>query len=170
VVGEFSARRVLTTTLADGMTWSEAVRQAQDLRNAWGEAIYRFAWGSLCRFRMAYADPHPGNYRFHADGSIAILDFGCVKRYPEQQAAKAAGLFWPTGPSEAGAEPMTVSPDLFFLARMDAGVADVLSALRATGPWAAIRTELNGERPPSTRLGRLDAGFRSPAASLKPAS
>jgi predicted unusual protein kinase regulating ubiquinone biosynthesis (AarF/ABC1/UbiB family) len=26
-------------------------------------------------------DPHPGNYRFHHDGSVTFLDFGLVKRW-----------------------------------------------------------------------------------------
>ena len=26
-------------------------------------------------------DPHPGNYRFHADGTVTFLDFGLVKRW-----------------------------------------------------------------------------------------
>jgi predicted unusual protein kinase regulating ubiquinone biosynthesis (AarF/ABC1/UbiB family) len=26
-------------------------------------------------------DPHPGNYRFHDDGSVTFLDFGLVKRW-----------------------------------------------------------------------------------------
>ncbi len=28
-------------------------------------------------------DPHPGNYRFHPDGTITFLDFGLVKRWSD---------------------------------------------------------------------------------------
>ncbi|HEX2312895.1 MAG TPA: AarF/ABC1/UbiB kinase family protein [Thermomonospora sp.] len=87
VVGELSTARVLTMEYADGMSWSQAAEQSQDLRDRWGEVIYRFIWGGLRRFRMAYADPHPGNYLFHADGSVTFLDFGCVKRYSERKLA-----------------------------------------------------------------------------------
>jgi len=31
--------------------------------------------------RAVHADPHPGNYLFHPDGRVGILDFGCVRRY-----------------------------------------------------------------------------------------
>jgi hypothetical protein len=31
------------------------------------------------------ADPHPGNYLFHPDGSVTFLDFGCVKRFTAEQ-------------------------------------------------------------------------------------
>jgi hypothetical protein len=30
---------------------------------------------------MINADPHPGNYVFHEDGSVSFLDFGSVKRF-----------------------------------------------------------------------------------------
>lgn len=33
------------------------------------------------RHRLLHADPHPGNYLFHDDGTIGVIDFGCVKRF-----------------------------------------------------------------------------------------
>lgn len=47
----------------------------------YGEIIYRFVWGSLFRFRIFNGDPHPGNYLFPGDGSVAFLDFGSVKTF-----------------------------------------------------------------------------------------
>ncbi len=32
---------------------------------------------------MFNGDPHPGNYRFHHDGTVTFLDFGLVKRWSE---------------------------------------------------------------------------------------
>ncbi|MFB4310302.1 ABC1 kinase family protein [Actinomadura sp. GTD37] len=87
VIDELSTGRVLTMEFAEGMTWAEAAGQDKRLRDAWGEAVFRFVWGGLRRFGMAYADPHPGNYLFNADGSVTFLDFGCVKRYPPEQLA-----------------------------------------------------------------------------------
>src|SRR5581483_927956 len=52
----------------------------QALRDRWGEAVFRFFFGSMARFSMFNADPHPGNYLFDDDGSVTFLDFGCVKR------------------------------------------------------------------------------------------
>ena len=31
------------------------------------------------------ADPHPGNYLFHPDGTVTFLDFGCVKAFRTDQ-------------------------------------------------------------------------------------
>jgi predicted unusual protein kinase regulating ubiquinone biosynthesis (AarF/ABC1/UbiB family) len=80
VFPELSSARVLTMELAHGRRWSEIGDADQELRDRWGEAINRFFFGSIARFGMFNADPHPGNYLFHDDGTVTFLDFGCVKR------------------------------------------------------------------------------------------
>ncbi len=72
LVGEFMAGRSFEDMLTDS---DEAQRQ----RHA--EAIYRFSFGSLHRFRLFNGDPHPGNYLFPDDGSVVFLDFGAVKTF-----------------------------------------------------------------------------------------
>jgi hypothetical protein len=85
VVGELCTARVLTQELVQGLSWSEALAAGQELRDQWAEAIYRFIYGTYERIYQFNADPHPGNYIFHEDGSVSCLDFGCVKRFrPEQ--------------------------------------------------------------------------------------
>jgi ABC1 atypical kinase-like domain len=71
---------VLTQELVQGHPWSHALTADKPLRNRWAEAIWRFTYGSNIRFCLVNADPHPGNYLFHDDGSVSFLDFGCVKR------------------------------------------------------------------------------------------
>ena len=82
---EYSARRVFTMSYADGLRWEEALEAPQSLRDRWGEVLYRFAFSSLDRYAMFNADPHPGNYIFHTDGTVSFLDFGCVKFMPPEQ-------------------------------------------------------------------------------------
>jgi predicted unusual protein kinase regulating ubiquinone biosynthesis (AarF/ABC1/UbiB family) len=85
VIGELCTDRVLTQEFVRGKSWSEALTCEQELRDSWAEAIYRFVYGSNLRFCMFNADPHPGNYLFHDDGSVSFLDFGCVKRLAREQ-------------------------------------------------------------------------------------
>lgn len=85
VIGELCTDRVLTQELVQGKSWSEALACEQELRDGWAEAIYRFVYGANLRFCMFNADPHPGNYLFHDDGSVSFLDFGCVKRFEREQ-------------------------------------------------------------------------------------
>ena len=88
VVPELSTERVLAMDQHDGLRWAAALEQPQELKDTWGEVIHRFVFGSLYDFGEFNADPHPGNYLFHADGGVTFLDFGCVKRFsPEQVAA-----------------------------------------------------------------------------------
>jgi predicted unusual protein kinase regulating ubiquinone biosynthesis (AarF/ABC1/UbiB family) len=85
VIPEASSDRVLTMSYLDGMDWPQAQRADQDLKNVWAEAIVRFSQGSFRHANLLHADPHPGNYRFNADGTVGFLDFGCVKVLPELQ-------------------------------------------------------------------------------------
>jgi ABC1 atypical kinase-like domain len=225
---QFSTRRVLTMDLVEGLRYADALAADQPLRDHWAEAIYRFNVGSLGRNRMINADPHPGNYLFHPDGTVTFLDFGCVKHFTEQQVLSlartvratiardpdgvAAGLiaskffdpddaptttdlfgWWSSLMTPLTApQPFTYTPEfasqvlrdelsphspfshvirkitgdanLTFLTRFDSGMNAVLAALRATGPWSAIRAEYDPEgpqTPPSTPMGQLDAAYRS---------
>ena len=80
VVEELSTGRVLTQELVQGKSWSEALAAEQSLRDSWAEAIHRFTYDSYHYHYMFNADPHPGNYLLHDDGSVSFFDFGCVKR------------------------------------------------------------------------------------------
>lgn len=82
VVPERSARRVLTTEWVDGLRWEEFLEQASDpVRARAAEVLFRFSQGSVHGNGVFNGDPHPGNYRFHRDGSVTFLDFGLVKRW-----------------------------------------------------------------------------------------
>jgi predicted unusual protein kinase regulating ubiquinone biosynthesis (AarF/ABC1/UbiB family) len=83
VFPERSTGRVLTTAYHDGMRWAAATApdQPQELKDRWGEVVYRFVFGGLYHDGLANADPHPGNYLFHDDGAVTFLDFGCIKRF-----------------------------------------------------------------------------------------
>jgi predicted unusual protein kinase regulating ubiquinone biosynthesis (AarF/ABC1/UbiB family) len=85
VIGELCTDRVLTQELVQGKSWSDALVADQELRDSWAEAIHRFLYGSYHHFHVFNADPHPGNYIFHDDGSVSFLDFGCVKRFDREQ-------------------------------------------------------------------------------------
>ncbi len=54
--------------------------------------LFRFAQGSVHRHGVFNGDPHPGNYRFHADGSITFLDFGLVKRWTAGEWERAGAV------------------------------------------------------------------------------
>ena len=83
LVPELSHERVLTTEWIDGHVVGPVrgrPRRTETKQRA-GEVIWRFGQHSIQRLGAFNGDPHPGNYRFHHDGSVTFLDFGLVKRW-----------------------------------------------------------------------------------------
>lgn len=85
VIWDHSTSRVLTSELVKGRPFYDVLGEEKELRDRWGEIIYRFAMGSIFRDGIFSGDPHPGNYLFMEDGRICFLDFGLVKRYEPQE-------------------------------------------------------------------------------------
>lgn len=85
VLAELSTARVLTSELAVGATWAEALTWDQHQRDLNGEALFRFVFRSLYRMGAFNGDPHPGNYLFHGDGQITFLDFGLVRYFDRDE-------------------------------------------------------------------------------------
>jgi predicted unusual protein kinase regulating ubiquinone biosynthesis (AarF/ABC1/UbiB family) len=92
VIHTLSTARVLTTHLAAGATWREALAWDQSQRDQIGEGLFRFVFRSLYRMKAFNGDPHPGNYLFHGDGRITFLDFGLVRYFSTDEIAVFAGL------------------------------------------------------------------------------
>jgi predicted unusual protein kinase regulating ubiquinone biosynthesis (AarF/ABC1/UbiB family)/SAM-dependent methyltransferase len=82
VVPERSAARVLTSEWIDGQTFDQFRAEASpEVRQRAAEVLFRFVQGCLHEHEVFNADPHPGNYRFHPDGTVTFLDFGLVKSF-----------------------------------------------------------------------------------------
>lgn len=76
---EHCRTRVITQEFIDGAPFLEAFDRPEEERGEIGETLFRFFYGSLNRFWIFSADPHPGNYKLLEDGRIAFLDFGLVR-------------------------------------------------------------------------------------------
>jgi predicted unusual protein kinase regulating ubiquinone biosynthesis (AarF/ABC1/UbiB family) len=85
IVPELSARRVVTSELADGARFAELAGWPQAERDLAAETIYRFVFRSLYEEHAFNGDPHPGNYLFHGGGRVTFLDFGLVKHFTEEE-------------------------------------------------------------------------------------
>lgn len=85
VLHEYSTSRILVSELVTGHSFAEVLTWSQNERDMAGEAIFRFVFRSLYRFRAFNGDPHPGNYIFHKDGKVTFLDFGLIKHFTEEE-------------------------------------------------------------------------------------
>lgn len=83
VFSDFVARRVLVTEWIDGMNMDEALTMSEEVRAKFAANMWRFVFRGNLVGGAFNADPHPGNYIFHPDGSVHFLDFGCVQPLPE---------------------------------------------------------------------------------------
>jgi predicted unusual protein kinase regulating ubiquinone biosynthesis (AarF/ABC1/UbiB family) len=74
------SKRVLVSEYVNGVGFEQLRQAPEAVRNRSGEIIYRFFCGTLYRRHEFSGDPHPGNLLLLADGRVAFLDFGLVKR------------------------------------------------------------------------------------------
>ncbi|MEM7552140.1 MAG: AarF/ABC1/UbiB kinase family protein [Bacteroidota bacterium] len=83
---EYSSKMVITMDWLKGQHLNEFVNQniSQETRNLIGQRLWDFYEFQVHELRTVHADPHPGNFLFREDGSIGIIDFGCVKVIPDE--------------------------------------------------------------------------------------
>jgi hypothetical protein len=82
VYEELSSDRTLTMSFVEGRTLVDFLdtKPSQRVRDLVGARLVELFEIQATHLKALHADPHPGNYLFRADGSIGMVDFGCVKR------------------------------------------------------------------------------------------
>lgn len=82
---EYSSDRIITMDWIEGMHLKEFLETdpSQEVRNLIGQRLWDFYDYQVVNLHAIHADPHPGNFLFRENGSVGILDFGCVKRIPD---------------------------------------------------------------------------------------
>jgi predicted unusual protein kinase regulating ubiquinone biosynthesis (AarF/ABC1/UbiB family) len=82
---ELSGKRVLTMDWLPGLHLREFLKTdpSQAVRNRIGQALWDFYDFQIHTLRQVHADPHPGNFLMQPDGTMGVIDFGCVKVIPD---------------------------------------------------------------------------------------
>lgn len=82
VVGERSAKRVLTLTYEPGdrLDRLDDALYTQTIRNQIGSTLFDLIAEQLFVHQTIHADPNPANFAFRPDGTVVLYDFGCIKR------------------------------------------------------------------------------------------
>ena len=79
-MSEISTKRVLVMERVRGKNLDDFLVTASDeSRQKAGDTLVSLFHEMVYVFRALHADPHGGNFLFREDGSIGLLDFGCVK-------------------------------------------------------------------------------------------
>jgi len=83
---DYSSNKVLTMDWLSGNHLDDFLRlnPSQEVRNSIGQAMWDFYDLQVHELKSVHADPHPGNFLMNMDGSLGVIDFGCVKEIPQE--------------------------------------------------------------------------------------
>lgn len=83
-VPELSTGRLLCMTWLEGTPLMEWLDRDVEIRNRIAENMFRAWYVPLYYYGVLHGDPHLGNYSVRHDGSLNLLDFGCVRVFRPQ--------------------------------------------------------------------------------------
>jgi len=85
-IKDYSTERVLTMTFIEGVHLDEYLKSKPDQTeiNQYGQILWDFFHDQVHDHEEIHADTHPGNFLFTPDGKLGVIDFGCVKTFPEE--------------------------------------------------------------------------------------
>lgn len=80
---ELSTQHLLTMSWLQGQSMPElAGKRTEDETNRIAVTLFRAWYVPFFTYGVIHGDPHPGNYTIRSDGSLNLLDFGCVRIFP----------------------------------------------------------------------------------------
>ncbi|PKP26230.1 MAG: ABC transporter [Bacteroidetes bacterium HGW-Bacteroidetes-2] len=81
-----SSKRILTMDWMEGEHLSEFTNRNTNkvLADKVGQALWDFYMYQIHILKSVHADPHPGNFLISKEFQLIAIDFGCIKRVPEE--------------------------------------------------------------------------------------
>ncbi|SFC76097.1 ABC1 family protein [Zunongwangia mangrovi] len=82
---ELSSERIITMDWMDGQHLSDFAKSNKDQEkaNKVGQALWDFYMFQMHGLKEVHADPHPGNFLVDKVGNLIAIDFGCIKKVPD---------------------------------------------------------------------------------------
>jgi predicted unusual protein kinase regulating ubiquinone biosynthesis (AarF/ABC1/UbiB family) len=82
----YSTKRIITTSRLTGKHMDQwlSSNPSQAERNHFAQILYDLFVNSFYGLNALHADPNPGNYLFAEDGTLGLIDFGCVRHFSEK--------------------------------------------------------------------------------------
>ncbi|MBL0012794.1 MAG: AarF/ABC1/UbiB kinase family protein [Flavobacterium sp.] len=83
---ELSSERILTMDWMEGQHLSEFTSKNTDSTkgNKIGQTLWDFYMYQMHHLRQVHADPHPGNFLIDENENLMAIDFGCIKKVPNE--------------------------------------------------------------------------------------
>lgn len=81
-----SSEKILTMDWMEGEHLSEFSlhNTDRDKGDQLGQALWDFYMFQIHELRQVHADPHPGNFLIDKEGNLMPIDFGCIKKVPDE--------------------------------------------------------------------------------------
>jgi predicted unusual protein kinase regulating ubiquinone biosynthesis (AarF/ABC1/UbiB family) len=81
---DYSSEKIITMDWMSGIHLSEftAKNENHELGNQLGQALWDFYMYQIHILKKVHADPHPGNFLVNENHQLVALDFGCMKKIP----------------------------------------------------------------------------------------
>jgi predicted unusual protein kinase regulating ubiquinone biosynthesis (AarF/ABC1/UbiB family) len=81
---EYSSEKIITMDWMNGIHLSEFTNSnsSQAIANSIGQALWDFYMYQIHILKKVHADPHPGNFLVNTENQLVALDFGCMKKIP----------------------------------------------------------------------------------------
>ena len=90
---KLSTDRLLTMTWLDGAPLLDFIDQHIDDRNTVAHNMFRAWYVPFYGYGVIHGDPHLGNYTVTPEGSINLMDFGCVRVFKPSFVAAVIDLY-----------------------------------------------------------------------------
>jgi predicted unusual protein kinase regulating ubiquinone biosynthesis (AarF/ABC1/UbiB family) len=81
-VPELSTRRLLTMTWLEGEPILGCTGWPEERRAELAMTMFRAWYVPFFEYGVIHGDPHLGNYTIRPDGSLNLMDFGCLRVFP----------------------------------------------------------------------------------------
>jgi len=83
---ELSSQRIITMDWMTGLHLSEYAKTdfSQEDGDKIGQTLWDFYMYQIHHLKAVHADPHPGNFLINNKKELIAIDFGCIKKIPDQ--------------------------------------------------------------------------------------
>ncbi len=79
IIPELSTKRLLTMSWMEGDPFKSILAHDQEFRNQVALTMFKAWYKPFYTYGIIHGDPHLGNYTIRPDGTLNLLDFGCVR-------------------------------------------------------------------------------------------
>ena len=93
-LADISTQRLLSMTWLDGQPLLDSREAPIEHRNALALSMFKAWYVPFYKYGVIHGDPHLGNYSTRDDGSINLLDYGCIRIFPPSFVGAVIDLYF----------------------------------------------------------------------------